>query len=608
MVKRLVDVFRGDKMSKNYWERHVSRRRVMAGAGAFAAGLAAVTVVGCGGSDKEPETIVETRVNVPKNTSTNAKKGGTYKGVVSGDENNLDPLATSRVWPQGGSFAYSHLLKEKVSDGVPGSPEFIGDLAESYEISADGLTIIFKLRPDAGFDPRPPTSSRKVNAEDVVFSWNKYKALSPYKAQLSYEANKAAAVESITKVDDRTVTMKLAYPWSPVRGTLSWGQFVIQPIEADSAFDSRRDTRGSHMWMLSDYQTAQSFKWSRNPNWYDKSYQYLDSYETPVIPEYAARLAQFRAQAVHELGTPAGGDLNANASDIIDLANSFPDLQLVSGDATPGVRMFSFGTRPNNPFKDVRLRQAVSLTLDRELFGLTSSGGDIYQKASIPFEVTPVTMLSSALGDYWLDPKGGKLGNGAKYYTRDIAEAKKLMSAAGFANGLKVPFIVDNRIGHLEAPVLAAMVGDAGFQFDIDVVDYQTVFLPKILVPGDVKGDYDGVATIRSTNSTLASVSAFVYQSWHSQGAYPAARVWDDTQKKIDGLIESALREFDIEKEKSLIWEAQKINAEYMSAVPYYYSSKPFSMAHAFVKNYGVYKTTQGETGIRYDKLWLDQA
>jgi ABC-type transport system substrate-binding protein len=51
--------------------------------------------------------------------------------------------------------------------------EVIPDAA-SWEISPDGLTYTFKLRPNLKFDPRPPTNGRIMNSADVKWSWEHY--------------------------------------------------------------------------------------------------------------------------------------------------------------------------------------------------------------------------------------------------------------------------------------------------------------------------------------------------------------------------------------------------------------------------------------------------
>src|SRR6185436_14019157 len=95
--------------------------------------------------------------------------------AVPGDETTLDVLATSRGAGYGGpgAPAYSRLLKEKEFFGKPKSPEFVGDAAESWELSPDGRQMTLKLRGDVKFDPRPPVNGRVLDADDVVFSWNK---------------------------------------------------------------------------------------------------------------------------------------------------------------------------------------------------------------------------------------------------------------------------------------------------------------------------------------------------------------------------------------------------------------------------------------------------
>src|SRR5688572_9943392 len=174
---------------QNYWQRRLTRRRVLAGS-AGGTGLLALTILGCGGDDSSGGEAVTSRVTTPKNTTSEAKKGGIFQGMVVVDETTLDPLASSRGGGAGGPSlpAYGRMLQEKPSIGTP-VQKIEGDIAESWELSGDNLTLTMKIRADAKFDPRPPTNGRNVTAEDVVFSLNKFFAQSPYASQLSYKVD-----------------------------------------------------------------------------------------------------------------------------------------------------------------------------------------------------------------------------------------------------------------------------------------------------------------------------------------------------------------------------------------------------------------------------------
>ena len=100
-----------------------------------------------------------------------------------------------------------------------------------------------------------------------------------------------------------------------------------------------------------------------------------------------------------------------------------------------------FGFRPTDkaPFRDERLRQAFSMTWDRDQYidvmfnvkGFTDNG--------IPVRTSWSTSVqNNYFASWYLNPQGKDFGPNAKYFKRDVAEAKKLVAAAGFPNGLEV--------------------------------------------------------------------------------------------------------------------------------------------------------------------------
>lgn len=586
-----------------YWQRRLTRRRVLA-TGAAGSGLLALTVIGCGGGGSgEDESAALSNVTQPKDTSKDAKKGGVYQVSVNGDETTLDALASSRGAGFGGPGlpAYSRILGEKESIGRPKTSEIIGDAAESWELSPDNLKLTVKLKPNVKFDPRPPTNGRVVDADDVVFSLNKFFAQSPYASQLSYERDPSSPVESISKIDARTVQYKLAFPWGPLIKTFAHGNHLIQPKEAESQFNPKTDPRGSGPWMLSEWQPSLNFKWRKNPNWYRTDIPYIEGYDQHIITEYAARLSQLRAKNIYHL--------EPTAPDTIDLVKTAPEMKLYQGDIDSGITSFAFGSRPGSPFYDIRLRRALSMSIDRELLAEVEAGADLYRQAGIPFplELDSHIAASWAAGDYWLDPRDeSKWGEAGKYWKYDPAEAKKLVEAAGHKTGIDVIHNQSNRAhgSPKQAEILAEMIAGSGIRLKINVVDYNTVFLPLMWVPGPVKGDYDGI-TVGNSGGWQAHVASSIYITQHIKGSYTASRRWDEGQDKIDKMIENSLKEFDENKLRTQIHDIQKELASYMSGVTYTYGQRPYTMVWPWVQNYGVWQNSRESTTML--NYWIDE-
>lgn len=597
-----------------YWERRTSRRYILRGGATAGVGLAALAAFGCGSDDEKDQTETFSRLAKQEDSSKSAKKGGVLTHFVVGDETSLDALASARGAGFGGPAApaYSRLIRDEETFGQPEKAKIVGDIAESWEIS-DQTTITFKLR-QAKFDPRPPVNGRVVTADDVVFSAEKMQKSSPYSSQLFYSSDPASPVESVRKIDDRTVQMKLAFPWAPILPTLAHGNLLIEPVEADGGFNVRTETRGTGAWMLESYTPAQSFKWRRNPNWYGlKDFPYLDGYDEPVITEYAARLAQFRAKNL-DVFTPPSTAEGSNAADIIAMLNEAPDLRLYEGLLDSGITSIAFGSRPGSPFADPRVRQAMSMSLDREILAETESGADLYQKAGIPFPFDLDSHLAASwqVGDLWIDPRSTKdWGDAGKYWKLDIAEAKKLMSAAGHANGLEFPINLASRThsSPQQANVLAEMMAQVGLKGTIRVVDYNLEFLPKIWVPGAVKGDFDGM-TMGNTGDWQAHVGSSLYISAHSKGSYTTGRNWTDGgQAKIDRMIEGTLKEFDENKLRDEVKTVQKELASYMSGIPYTYAHKPYHVAWPWVQNYLSFRSARtAVTTYQWLHVWIDES
>ena len=164
---------------ENYWSkfasRQISRRRALQGATAVSAGVAALALVGCGGGDSATVEGDSSGLLSPrKDTTSQAVAGGTWSSFRDQDLISTNPLTN----PQGNTaseliWAYGLLVKHSFAFDHKVGPEAItGDVANSWEISGDGLTVTMKMRPGLKFHNIPPVSGRAVSSSDVKFSFD----------------------------------------------------------------------------------------------------------------------------------------------------------------------------------------------------------------------------------------------------------------------------------------------------------------------------------------------------------------------------------------------------------------------------------------------------
>jgi peptide/nickel transport system substrate-binding protein len=177
----------------------------------------------------------------------------------------------------------------------------------------------------------------------------------------------------------------------------------------------------------------------RHDGFWDKDWALVDQIDLPIISEYAAALAQLKAGNIYSMGTHSNSGLAAQ-EDILPLKRDEPRISIYQSEfAYPGVNTFNFGWLPEgkSPFLDERVRQAVSMSWNRDLFLDTMLNITTFEAEGVPVESRWNTALTANLKGWWLDPKAKDFGPNARYLQHDIAEAKKLLAAAGYPNGFE---------------------------------------------------------------------------------------------------------------------------------------------------------------------------
>ncbi len=619
----------------SYWNSYLtgrlSRRRAIGAAAGAAAGLAALSLAGCGGgSDSggttQPSGDTSGLLTTPADSTSRAKAGGVLKHFDTADVTTFDPIATTSFSAQSriAAYTYPRMVKFKTAK----FPEFAtgeveGDLAESFEMSGDKLQVTFKIRQGLKWDSRAPTNGRVIDAQDIMSTWTRYSKLSTSRGNLVYDAASAptAPVETMTSPDARTIVLKLKQPDASLLSLFGWRSFYIMPREADGGFDPKGETRGYGPWHLTDYRPGTLRVWTKNPDYYVKGRPYMDKVEVPILPEYATRLAQFKAGNIFtSVVTP---------DDVIQTKKDVPQTELRQGESYSTVPSdLGFGFNGSSPWKDERLRQAVSMLLDRELMIDSLGGRTNFKAQGIEVPARYHSVIGAGWDGYWMDPKDDKkFGPNAKFYTYDPAEAKKLITAAGFPSGLDTTLYFNGGTNYgtsysRAAEVVAGFLNDGGIRAKLGPKEYQNDWLPNYHYAyclqwraGKPIVGFDGIA-FRAV-SGYPTVASQIFQNLHRDGAeFEGATVSgaspEQGDPEINGLIEKIKREFDIKKQQELSQEFQRTMAKRSYSVPNLpFATLAFTLNWPVIGNQSVWRSWPGGAGSVTEsnlEQWIDDS
>lgn len=593
-----------------YWatvlDKRLSRRRMVGCASAFGAGVAAAALVGCGGGNDGGGAKRGGLVTDPVDTSKQAVRGGTMQGRQQVEGPHFDPTTGGvQTWAHT-QLAYSRLVRYKL--GSPSSPSdgsVEGDLASAWEFSPDGLQVTMKLRPNVKLDQRPPTNGRTVTTEDVKFAMQRYATLSPDRGNYFTSIQPDAPIDSFQYPDASTVVMKLSFPLGSIMKRFAGNLFIV-PTEADGKFDMRQDMRGSGPWQLTSYQRSQSWQYQRNPNWYVPDRPFLDSIDYALMSEPASALAQFKAKRLWSLDPSADSVAllkKENADSILHAASP-----LRSG--ISGGYMLSLSKLENSPInKDVRIRYAISMLIDRDLWIDTFYNVKRLESEGLPMETGWNSHISCAAAE-WLDPKSGKLGEASKYFKHDPDEAAKLLKAAGkFPMETEFSYATSN-VNRPESPkwmqVLAGMLEDGGhFKLKVNTGDYIAWYQPTYLRG---RAQWEGIAWTPGGGGG-GDIDAALWGFWapnsRNDGVYDWSRV-----PGLQDLLQRERRETDDKKRTLIVQEFQREMAKQMPCMLFPGLATSFSFYWPWMGNHGVFKTFSGD-GDAPDTLvnvWYDKS
>jgi peptide/nickel transport system substrate-binding protein len=605
-------------MIDSYWTRlttqRMSRRVALATTGVTATAAALLAACGSGGGKSGGSTSDKSSlVAQPADTTKTAKRAGTLKSRNFADPATLDVTTPNNPITPFYDCVYNCLVVFQPGFLKPTENVVAPDLAESWETSPDGLQITLKLRQGVKWHNKAPVNGRALDMDDVLFSWNRYITKFSGRVGVYNGANPDAPVLSLTATDPKTLVMKLKEPLVYVLNLFVMSGAsgpITMPKETDSTFDPRADMIGTGPWMLTSYQPSVGLTLKRNPDYYDKDWALAEQIDMPIISEYATAFSQLKAGNLHIFG-PNTNTL-VKAEDIVPLKQEEPRISVYQSDLalTPSGATQNFGWLPagKSPFLDERVRQAVSMSIDRDLFLESVFNVSKFQSQGLPVSTSWSTALIPTYEGWWLDPKGKDFGPNARYYQHDVAEGKKLMAAAGYPNG----FEITSSAPGIEYPpskfgeLINGMANDVGIRVNQKILDYLKDYIPNYR---DGHGQYEGwsyTSTAGGTSGTNA-VGALAIEYWSKGGA--AFKGFSLNGKndqagdpQVDAIVEKARIEPDVERRKALINDLQRYLAKATYGLASPGGATGFQVAWPAIGNYQVWRGARN-----HYRLWVDE-
>jgi peptide/nickel transport system substrate-binding protein len=551
----------------------LSRRRGLAalGAGLF---LAA-----CGDDASNTEDAGKSSGVTPGGATESAgtaepKRGGT---LVLGFESDIGPLTVELTSAFVTQRAYRHIYEtlvdrdfENFHDVPPDRPA----LAQSWETDASGLVYTFHLQEGVSFHDGTP-----FTAEAAKFNFDRL--MDPSHPQY-YEKGagaKRSTLGNVEKVDAADAnTLRITLKKLDVEFlTRVQGIFMISPklIEQYGNEDYHRYSGGTGPFKLVSNEQGQQAVLERNADYWGKDRfdggPFVDKIVIKFLVEPAVRVAALQS-----------GEVDWIAAVPPDSVGSLEDSFNVAMESYPHIWLWVMNFK-NDLFKDLRVRQAVALAIDREtlaqklLQDTAIAAYQIWGPGSPAYRPVPEQMR------YGYDPE----------------RAKKLLQEAGYSNGIDVKMLSPNGGSGMLDPILINQfiqenLADVGIKLNIEIMEWQSFFAKwrEGLTP-----DFSAY-TMSFPTETITSLPNFVFTKTQPPNGVNTG--WY-SNPEADSMLEKAAVDLD---ESSRAETYQKVvdlitqDVEYLSVVhdkaPLAWAKKVHGFIHPKSWNYS------------FNKTWLD--
>lgn len=324
-------------------------------------------------------------------------QGGTVTYAISAQPGTagLDPILASN---QASGVFLSEIYQNLLTRDDEG--EIQPQLAESYEM-LDELTYDFIIRDGVQF-----SDGTDMTIDDVVFSFETWAASSSARGAF------IAGLDTVEATDDSTVRFSFSEPngmfLNGIAANSTFFVFSEDWYTNTSEDDRQRSALGTGPFKLGEWNDNVNIVLERNEYYWEADLPLVDAIDFRIVPDESSRLALVQQGSV----------------DMASFTDATVAAQAVDAGYTMGeaayTRKLTIYLNPteDSPLSDLRVRQALSLSLDREQIVELAAGG--YGAVSLHVPAG--------------DPSSSTIDEETPLYTRDLDRARELLEEAGQPN------------------------------------------------------------------------------------------------------------------------------------------------------------------------------
>jgi peptide/nickel transport system substrate-binding protein len=412
--------------------------------------------------------------------------------------------------------------------------ELVGDLAESWKVSEDGLVITFFLRKGVRWHDGEPFTSK-----DVLFAYQKLidpEVKTPYSGDFE-------RIEKIEIPDDYTVRVTYKEPFSP--GLSSWGMAIMPKhlLEKEDLNNTQfsRHPVGTGPYKLKEWITGDRIILVANHDYFEGR-PYIDRYIYRIIPDQATMFLELKSGGIDEAGlAPIQYVRQTNTQYFKGNFNKF---------RYPSFNYTYLGFNLlDERFKDKRVRQAISYAIDK---------GEI---------IDGVLLGLGRVATGPFPPESWAYNPNVKSYPYDPRRAKELLSQAGWRDsdgdgwldkdGRAFEFIIlinqGNDARRKTAEIIQSRLKEVGIKVKVRVVEW-TAFINEFVDKKRFEAIILGWSLSRDPDC---------YDIWHSsktkEGEFNFISYRND---QVDRLLLEGRGVFDEDQRKKIYHRLHEILAE----------------------------------------------